>query len=186
MKNLLKLLFVSTLFFSITSCGSDSESESEKTELEGTWTAVEFSADVESNTTGDGFSSSSNIAVVGTSLDYDLNFDGSKFTTEGAYSYSVTQEISGQQPVISNESVSDVNGTGTYSIDGQTMTIDGSFYTLEYNGLQLATGNGEQMVDYEINSEGQLVFDQDETTSSEAGDFVTTTTTVSRSVWEKK
>ncbi len=185
MNTLTKLLFACTLIFSFIACGDDDNS-SNKNSLDGSWTAVEFAADVESSSTGVGINIISKTSVTGSDLNYDLVFDGSNWTTEGAYSYDISIELSGQTPITSIESVTDVNGSGTFSVDEDVMTIDGSFFTFMYNGQTIADTNGPQMANYEINSAGQLVFEQNETTEMTTPEISTSTSTVSKSVWERK
>ena len=158
MKNLFKNLFCFALLVSLISCGS----EETETTLEGTWTAVEFSASI-SLTTSDG--ETGTIEIESTDLNYDLTLDGSSFTTSGSYDVTVTASLTGVGTETIDQSYTDVMGSGTYTSTDTDITIDGSFFELELDGMPFMITGEAQSGPYEINSDGELIFEQDETIS---------------------
>jgi len=181
MKKTFQLLFLCLFTLSIFSCGDDDE----MSVLDGTWTAQSSEFDVTTTTTTNGSNFSSQSVGSTTAIDYDLVFTGSNFTTSGSYTYDVTTSVDGSVVNSGSNPVSDVSGAGTYSVDGSVITINGSFFELEFNGQPLVGANGPQMANFTINGD-ILTFNQNETTTSMEGGAASTSTIVSTSVWERQ
>ena len=82
-----------------------------------------------------------------------------------------------------------VSGSGSYSVNGNEMIIDGSFFEFSFEGMDFAELSGEQTATFEISDNGQtLVFSQDNTTTETdaATGLTTTSTQVSSSVWARQ
>jgi len=97
----------------------------------------------------------------------------------------VTSNVAGTTQT-STDGYSDVTGSGTYTNDESTITINGSFFELEWNGIDLTATQGEQTANYEINADDQLVISQNDVVTSNTGGATVTTSVVSTSVWERK
>ncbi len=182
MTKLLKLLCVFSLLVLVFSCGKDDEPVAAKGDLEGDWTATAFNATIETSSAGVVLS---NVKLIGTSFDYDLNLDGSNFTTSGGYT--ATQELTSAGVNQTTEvDYTNISGDGTYTTDGDMMTVNGSFFELQANGMSATTGGEAQTATYEINSDGELIFSQDETLTETSNGFTVDAKIVSTSTWVRK
>jgi hypothetical protein len=193
MKKLSVLLCLFTLFFAFT-CENepldfDAETAETETDLLGDWDLVEFDVQVSTSTDFQGQVISSDIDVYSTTVAYTVNFTGSNFTTNGSYSY--VADIVANGMVVEGEpyTLEDVSGSGTYSVNGNEITIDGSFFEFTFEGMDFAELDGEQTAMFQITDNGQtLIFTQDDTTTETdtATGLTTTSTQVSSSVWTRQ
>ena len=168
------------------SCGDDESMVVVDNDLNGTWTAKSWSANIESATSGGGLNQSVTSDFTGTSFAYDLTFDNGSFTTDGNYSYSFTITGSGLNQN-GSEDVSNVNGNGTYTNTDSQLTLQGRIFEYEANGLvSVAASNEDTVLDYEFNADGDLVFTYDVVMTDTQAGFTTTSTITDRSVWERK
>lgn len=156
--------------------------------LLGDWQLVEF--DVELNTATDfmGQSISSDVEIFSTTVDYTVNFTETNFTTNGSYSYEAEITANGINVPQDPYTLTDVSGNGTYTTQGNEITIDGSFFEFSFDGMDFDELTGPQTVMFEISNNGQtLTFTQNETiTDTEPSTGATITTTqVSTSVWTR-
>lgn len=185
MSNRIKTLFALIIIVFVSACDSGGD-EAPTTSLVGTWTAVSFSADVQSTTTFSGNSITSSSVITGSDFNYDVTFTETAFTTSGSYTQNSTISVTGQaeQTIISE--VTGVSGSGSYTTTAEEITLNGSFYDLELNGMPVQAEGQEQTASYEINSNGELIFSQNETiTLSESG-VTSTVSIVSTSRWTRK
>ncbi len=181
MTKLLKLFFSFSIVLLLVSCGKDDDPVA-KGDLEGTWTAIAYSADIK---TSSGGSALSTIVATGTSFDYDLNLDGSMFTTSG--SYSANQTVTTPDFTQSNAvDYTNISGSGAYTVDGNIMTIEGSFFDFEAGGMGM-TGVGEmQTATFVINGDGELILNQNETITDTSNGITVDAKIVSSSTWVRK
>lgn len=192
MKKLLSLLCLFTLFFAFT-CENepldfDVETGGTDSDLLGEWNLVEFDVEVSTSTNFQGQEISSDIEVYSTTVDYTLNFTENNFTTNGSYSYVADIIANGMNIEGEPYTLENVSGSGSYSVNGNEITIDGSFFEFSFEGMDFAELNGEQTATFEISDNGQtLIFSQNETTTeTDAATGVTSTSTqVSSSVWTR-
>lgn len=183
MLNLTKLLFALTLILSLGACNSDDDPN--PSDLEGTWTAVSFSANVMSTSDFNGNEFTSTVDVVGSEFDYDLTFTDAAFTTSGGYTLDIDFDAGGSSQS-STDTYTNVSGNGTYATTDTEMTINGSFFTFEFNGMPFLTADDTQTADYEINEDGDLIFTQNETMTSTQSGSTTTSVVVSSSKWVRQ
>lgn len=181
MQNLTKLFFALTFVLFLGACNSDEDLST----LEGTWTAVSFSANVMSTTNFNGSEFTSTIDVVGSEFDYDLTFTDAAFTTSGGYTIDLDVD-SGGNPQSSTDVYTNVSGSGTYTATNSEMTVNGQFFNFEYNGMPVISASGPQTADYEINSNDELIFTQNETMTSTSSGSTTTSVVFSTSKWVKQ
>lgn len=181
MTKLLKLFFSISIIILMFSCGKDDDPAA-KGDLEGDWTATAYSATIETSSAGVGLST---IVAEGTSFDYDLNLDGSMFTTSGSYSANQTVTTAGftQSNAVDYANIS---GSGTYTVDGNTMTIEGSFFDFEAAGMSFTGGGEMQTATFEINSDGELILNQNETITDSSNGITVDAKIVSSSTWVRK
>ncbi len=184
MYKLTNLALAMLMMLLLAACGNDDET-TPGDGLEDTWTVISFNADIESTTMVQGQTIVSDVDIVGGNMAYDLTLDGSEFTTDGDYEMTVTSTVNGMTQT-STDSYTDVTGGGTYTNDETTLTINGSFFELEWNGIDLTATQGEQTTGYSINADDQLVLSQNDMMTSDTGGTTITTTVVSTSVWERK
>ncbi len=181
-----KFLFVFSLLFLLGSCGNDDEADPTTNSLLGAWTAVAFTADVESTSTFNGSTTTSHSSIEGSNLNYDLTFTNTDFATNGSYDVAAVTSVDGSVVSSTNESYTNVSGTGPYSTSGNVITISESFFTVSVNGMPAAGSGQEQHANYEINSDGELVFSQNEEMTTTDSGVMVTTTSISNSTWKRK
>ncbi len=108
------------------------------------------------------------------------------YTTNGGYDLNITSSFDGMSQT-AIENFSNVSGSGNYTTDGDQITVRGSFFDFEVSGVDISEFQEEATATYEINSDGQLRFTQDETLSPVVSPDVTSTSSIrSVSVWERK
>lgn len=184
MLNSIKLLTLLALALTFTACGDDDEMNNN--DLVGTWRAESFSFSADISTTFIGQTTQSMIDGMGTDLNYELVFTETDFTTSGNYSYTLSGDVNGQAVPTTSETVTNVRGSGTYTATESTITVDGQLFELTYEGQDLSTTQEAQTVDYEINAEGKLVFNQEETMELNESGVISTTQVISTSVWVRQ
>ncbi|MUU79121.1 hypothetical protein [Winogradskyella endarachnes] len=197
MKKILALFCLFTLLTAFT-CedeplddGIDSGSNTSDTNvaLIGSWDLTDFSVILETSTEFNGESFTSNIDIQSTEEDYVLTFTESSFTTNGSYSYDTNIVFNGETTQSEPYTLENVSGSGTYYTSGNLMTVDGSFYEFEYEGMDQSILDEEQTGTFEISEDGQtLTFYQEETISQTdpVTGTVTSSATNSTSVWTKQ
>jgi len=194
MKKFLALLSIFTLLTAFTceneALDNDIDSSTDNNEnLVGMWSLQEFEVSVSTSTNFEGQVISSDIDVYSTEVNYTLEFAENTFTTNGNYTYHTTIVVNGDE--VSNEpySLDDVTGSGTYSTDGNEMTVDGSFFEFNFEGMDESITEGEQTGTFQLSDDGQtLIFLQDETETQNdpTTGIVITSSTVSSSVWSRQ
>nr|WP_321234280.1 hypothetical protein [uncultured Psychroserpens sp.] len=136
-----------------------SDNANSDTELIGQWSTLTFEADISTSTEFAGQSFETEILVEGENFDYIVTFSETGYTTNGSYDLTSTTSINGEASLPLTDSYSNVSGQGTYTIQGNTMLIDGSFF--EVDGMDVQ--GGEQSANYSISADGQiLTITQDE------------------------
>ncbi|WP_299885633.1 hypothetical protein [uncultured Lacinutrix sp.] len=189
----LSVLFLSLFVLVLSSCenealeGFDSNDGNPFTNsLIGTWTLDDFTSSVNTSTVVNGMPIESDIAINGFNPNYNITFAQNTFSTSGDYEYSVDIDITGQPTMSNNYSLDNVSGAGVYSTNGNQMTVDGSFFEFNFQGVDSSIFEGEQTVTFVISNNGQtLTFSQNETQTNNTGGVSTTSTNISTSVWTK-
>jgi len=184
MKNLLCILCLCLYTITFSSCGEDADASSGM--LEGTWTAEDITSEVETTTQASGETFSVTSSLSSLALDYDLTFEETTFTTSGSYTFEVVSKFSDTTSVTSEESKSNVSGSGSYSVDGMKLTIDGALYKLDDVNQQQTATTGPQIVDFVINDAGDLVMTNSDTQEINQGGLAYSLKVTSRSVWKRK
>ena len=168
----------------------DVETSETNVELIGAWDLVEFNVEMSSSTSVGGLEIASGAEIYSTTVDYTVNFSESNFTTNGSYSYVADivvneNEVQGEPYTLEN-----VSGSGNYTVNGNEMTVDGSFFEFTLEGMEDTSFlDGEQTATFQLSDNGQtLTFSQNETLtqSDEITGSVITSTTVSTSVWTRQ
>lgn len=157
--------------------------------LIGSWDLTDFDVTLVTSTDIDGQSISSDIDIQSTEENYVLTFTESNFTTNGSYTYDSNVVVNGVTMSSEPYTLENVSGSGTYSTSGNVMTIDGSFFEFEFEGMDETSLQGEQTTTFSISADGQtLTFSQNETitqTEPTTGAVITNTTS-GGSVWTKQ
>jgi len=169
--------------------GIDLTDSSYNNALVGTWDLTDFDVTLGSTTSFSGESFITDIDIESTEENYVLNLTPSNFTTNGSYSYDTNIVVNGETFSSEPYTLENVSGSGSYSVNGNEMTIDGSFFEFEFEGAEETSLSGEQTVTFSVSADGQtLTFTQDETTSQTdpTTGTVTTSTTNSTSIWAKQ
>ena len=158
------------------------------TELLGEWNLVEFEVETSTTTEVNGTQLSSDIQIFSTATDYTVNFTADTFTTNGSYSYSSLVVVNGMEIPNEPTTLSNVSGNGTYSINGNEMTVDGQFFEFELEGVDSSVFGEEQTILFQISADGQsltITQNENQTTTDEATGFETTSAIESFSVWTR-
>ncbi|RFN59723.1 lipocalin family protein [Marixanthomonas ophiurae] len=123
---LTKLLFLTILTFSIISCSKDDDSKETNdtsSSLVGSWKATDFSYESTSRTEGQGTTIESESTGIAKELDITVEFseDPNTYEVDSDYVLEITTESSGD--TIIQEIPIQYSGTGTWSKEGNTLSI---------------------------------------------------------------
>lgn len=185
MLKLTRLMFLFCLMIAVAACGGnddDANPSGGTNDLQGTWKALSMNGNL--NTMASGVSS--DLTFYGSNYDYTIVFGTSDWNTSGGYDVT-TEGISGGvliPPSISE--IRNVMGNGTYTISGNMITVDKSFFDLAASGVPTTGTGGMQTATWSINTDGHLVFNQNETSTDSSTGITITSTLVSTSTWEKQ
>ena len=179
MKNLLFLACTLMILLS-TSCTNETN------ELEGTWSAIDMDIDLNLTIEIAGLEVVTEFDIQSTEMNYDLTFEAETFSTSGDYTYDVTNSTNGNA-ITSSVTLTDVMGSGEYTIEDNILTVIGSFYEIQGTAGTSTTSGEEQSTNFEINADGILILTQtiNETETDPITGQVSTTTGTSISRWEK-
>ncbi|AUC76766.1 hypothetical protein [Olleya sp. Bg11-27] len=161
------------------------DGENSPSSIVGTWALVSFNNTISSTGEVNGTTVESNTIVESMDTNYNMTFTAANtFNAAGNYGYNVNSTVNGQNS-IQDLSLDDVNGSGSYTVNGNEMTVNGAFFTLEFQGMDLAQAQGEQTLDFSITDNGQtLTFIQDTTeTNTIPGGGSTTAVVTGTSIW---
>lgn len=192
MKTLKFLLLAIPLSILFASCGGDDPVDdpmdpSSMSGIQDEWTLVSLDIEVTTTLVLPIGNTETVVTITGTDYDYDLNFNESDWTTSGGYDYLATVTLDDMQLSSSDVPVTGVSGSGNYTVDGDQMIVDGSFFEIEENGMITTSAfEGEQTADFEINGDDQLIFSQDQTEEQMEQGLTSTSRIISTSVWERK
>ena len=148
----------------------------------GEWTTVAFEATITTSNEVAGEIFEIEILAEGSNFDYNVVFNNSTYTTSGGYDMETSTIVNGEINDSLTSTLTDVNGQGNYSISGNIMTIDGSFF--EVDGAE--TDGGIQTAEFVLSADGQtLTFNQDEILEENSGDVNVVIHTVSTTVLQR-
>ena len=185
MKNLMTITKCVLFSILLISCGGDSEDEELKSSLNGDWTATSFTMDITQNTSVAGNDVDVVINGSGSEFNYDLTLDDGTFSTTGNYQLDYSFMTMGQTTQLS-QLIDDIDGEGTYTIDGNEMTIDGQFYSYEVDGLSAAGSPTESSTaTFELDGD-VLTFSQNQTYETNTSGVSVSTKIISKSTWMRK
>ncbi|NRD22224.1 hypothetical protein HNV10_03160 [Winogradskyella litoriviva] len=195
MKKLLSLFCLFTLLTAFT-CeneplddGIESGSNDTNVALIGSWELVDFDVTLQTSTEFMGETFSSDIDIQSTEENYVLTFTESNFTTAGDYTYDTNVAVNGATVTSEPYTLDNVSGSGTYSTSGNEMTIYGSFFEFEFEGMDENLFQDEQTTSFSISADGQtLTFTQEETVSQTdpITGIISSSTTSGGSTWTKQ
>lgn len=184
--NPLHFVFFAVLF--LAACGGDDgDAASTLSGLEGDWTAISFRTTVVSTFKPDGFEeTTSNFSAEGSNMNYDLNLNDGAFTTSGGYTVSISGESAGMTIPDQESDYSNVSGSGEYTLDGNKITVSGSFFELEIDGVMM-TDMADMPSEATFNIDGdELTLTQDQTSDFSQPGLSSSTQVTSTSVWKRK
>ena len=177
-------LFLASLVLSFSACSGDDDMMPAN-ELVGTWEAISFESTTETSTDFNGMMTNSISDVVGSNFSYQVTFNATTFTTQGGYDLAITTTVPPNPPFESSSSLSNVEGAGTYSIDGDEITITGALFEVEISGSPIVNSNEETVTTFEIDTNGELIFSQDQQFTTSQSGATSTTNVRSTSVWRR-
>lgn len=153
--------------------------------LVGEWNLESFDVSVNTVNEVQGTQIETDIIVDSFNPDYSLVFTSNAFNTSGSYSYNTEVTVFGQTTT-DTYTLENVTGNGTYSTNGDVMTIDGSFFEFTFQGVDESVFEGEQNANFEITSDGQtLVFSENSTEVDDSNGLTVTITKIATSVWTR-
>ena len=176
------IAFSLLLMFACTKDETGNNSES----IKGTWKveSVEIIGNNKVNSAGIEVETSFNLS--GENLDYSLTFEETKFKTEGSYNFVGNVKI-GEQEIPQNQSFSDVMGNGTYSVSGDSLTVTGSFFSFDVNGVDMSgLEASSQTVFIEKLTDTELILSSEQNITQNVSGVSAIQELNSRSVWKKQ
>ncbi len=157
--------------------------------LVGTWELILFDTEFLNESEFQGQSTTSEFSAEGMNMDYNLVFSETNYTVSGSYDLLTTIQMSGMESETVTYSYTDVQGNGTYTTNGNEMTINGSFVEVEIEGfddIQLLDSEQEQSAEFILSADGQtLTFLQNFEESQNQQGLNFTISGSSSSVWQK-
>lgn len=152
----------------LVSCGDD-DNMGGSNELIGTWKATSNTADATTTTTFGDMTVVSTTAINCTELDFTLVFDSNTYISSGSYVQNSTITIDGSSTNFTTP-VNETGTTGTYSVSGNQLTLDGTLIGGDGNS-QVASTDGPQTATFSISNGVLTITSSAETTVSQPGSF---------------
>ena len=156
-------------------------------ELIGEWQLLNF--DIETTTVSDiaGMNMETNIIVESTDVDYNLVFSGSSFNTSGSYGYNSTVSVNDDASISDSYVLENISGSGTYSVSGNQITVNGQFFEFSLDGVDDSVLNDEeQTATFQFSDDGNiLTFSQSSSETNNTGGFEVNIISNSTSTWER-
>ena len=184
---ILKVFLALTVLIFFNACSDDDGTTPVDSEsLVGTWEAISLNVDSEINTTVLQIPIQTQTTTVGENIDYEVTFTETEYTAVGGYDLTTTGTINGVPSDFDPVSITGISETGTYSINGNQITIDGNLYEFEADGISLSEPSEQQVAQIALNSNGDLVITQniEQTVTQDGVDFEVAVDAVS--IWRKK
>ena len=125
-------------------------------------------------------------SIVASNLNYDLDLNGDNYTTMGDYTITQSGSTDGVSIPEQTSEFTNVSGSGNYTINGDVISVSGSFFELELDGVMMADISGPAEANWSINGDGQLTFSQNQNITQDIPGLTSTTSVVSTSVWERR
>ena len=166
------------------SCGGDDEPES-ASGLEGTWTAITMNYDITQTNSISGQSGDIIVEGNATDINYDLTLEDGTYRASGMYTLNYTFSTLSQVTELV-QSVPEVFSEGTYSVDGNEITVFGDFYGFDFQGLTTTgTANQSSVAIFEVDGD-MLTLTQNQSFETVSTGLTVTTNIVSKSTWTRK
>lgn len=153
--------------------------------IKGDWKAQSFVLEGSSKATAGGVEVETTFKYTGKDIDYTLSFTDTNFSTNGSYSYEGFIKVNNVE-VDQNHTLNSIMSNGTYSIEGDSITFNGSLFSFEVDDQDFSNVGVSQSAYIEKLTDTELILIQEaEQTASTAG-ATATNKTKSRSVWKKQ
>ena len=140
---------------SFTAYDDDEDPLVETSPLAGTWTALSYTddSDVASTSVMTNNTVTTVTDIDAADLDYRLTFTDDEWSTEGSYTMMVEFGNENNPPFRSTDDYANVSRMNSYELDGDQLTIDGSFFEISIGGVGYAGDDGLQTYTYTINGD---------------------------------
>lgn len=152
-----------------------SEDEPETTpSLIGDWKATGLDAEVEFDVVVLGFPVTTTSDVTGSNFDYNVSFTETAINTNGSYDLTISTTVPGQGTESETRSFTDVTGNAAYTLDGDKLTITGSIFDLNLDGIDLDALSNSQELTVTFDDSDNVTFKQTqefETSNPTTGDI---------------
>ena len=160
---IVKLLSLSLLLTLFISCSSDDDGGNtpvDQDSLIGTWEMISLNVDTDFSGTLLQIPFTSSTNSVGENFDYTLTFTETTYSASGTYDIVTTGTINGVPIDEERETVTDANESGTYEfVDGE-LVIDGELIDLDDINDELDGAEIDPNFEASLNSNGELVIEQ--------------------------
>lgn len=163
--NIAPYLLIAFLMFTVSSCDNEplegdfgnAENSNNSELLIGDWDVMSFSATTASTMIFMDEEIVSSSIITGLEFDYIITFTDSEFSTNGDYQMNAVTELNGVIMDDTTMSYTDVNGSGSYSTNGNLITFDGLLFDLEIDGVDTSVFETNQVATYQLSSNNNVL-----------------------------
>lgn len=154
-------------------------------QLVGSWEMISFTSTVNRiKVFPNDVSIESQSEVIGEDIDYNVMFTSTSFEGEGSYSVTINNESNGFSSTLTDSYV-DVFREANFTVENGVITVSGSFYELDIEGLPATTETQEMDVNLSNNGNTLTIYDE-ALVERYVNGVISTSTSISTSVWAKQ
>lgn len=168
----------------LSACNEGNDSTPTNT-LIGTWSLSDMEADVEATTAAGPISLTASTAIDLIEADYQIVVTENTMTASGSYSLELTINIDGLPPTTTTYEFNDIAGSVDYSVSGNTLNVEGSYFDLGVDGANFSEAGTTLEITYAINGD-QLTLTQNQTTTIEEDQASVNVTVSQVSTWTRQ
>ena len=172
MIRLLNIVLLITSIMLIASCGDDEPTT--EPSLMGDWALVSLDADIESTVSFLGAPITTAADVSTSNEDFVYTITDDEIIGNGTYDVTVITSLAGQVLSTETETITETNLSVNYTIDGNTISLEGNAFDFDVDEFDLDSSNSGQVFNYEFNGENEVVFRQNQVVQVEDPDTQTT------------
>lgn len=177
------LLLTSSLL--ITGCGDDDDNSNN--DLVGSWTLIDYESSGSSITSFIGITTETGFQAEGDNYNYVVNFDDDgTYTIEGSFDVELSFTVDGNpDPGSQTITITDAMGSGTYSVSGNTMRVEGDFVSANVSGTTTTDPGAPQDIPFTLDG-NRLTLTQTVNDNIDQGGVTSMVNSVSISVFERQ
>ncbi|TVZ52126.1 hypothetical protein OD90_1290 [Dokdonia sp. Hel_I_53] len=119
-------MFLAAITFASCSSDDDNSFNIDESLIVGEWTITDFDYDVDTTTSFEGQSITASATAVGSNFDYNIIFNkDNTLVADGSYDVTLETTVAGQSVGTETTTVSNIETSGEWSIDGDQLTFSG-------------------------------------------------------------